>query len=307
MTTAVPLSIDAGRLCHVRLNVSSGTAVVSLRAAESFPLCRLTRGEHTFSFDPAYYTVYHGVMDFVLDIACNEGTVQIVRVWQDEVHTPVRDRSIGLPAPFVWPRRTLILGNSLLLGFGEYGMCASGPEHDFCAHVTRALCAAQPDATIDKLRISDFESYESLPQARAWMRGPLHEVLKAEPELVLIQCGDNVNTQEKLAVYRISCAEMLDDIRRTLPSAQVALIGEWYATEEKQLLMVEACRRTGCAFVDIEGLRNEHTMGKIGNRYQLPDGTQGVIDSEGVASHPGDAGMEAIARKIINVLGMREA
>ncbi len=307
MTNAVPLSIDAGRLCHVHLVVPSGTAVVSLRAEEPLPLCRLTRGEHTFSFDPAYYTVYHGVKDFVLEIACDEGMARDVRVWQDEVSAPVRDRSIGLPAPFVWPRRTLIIGNSFLTGFGEYGMCASGPEHDFCAHVTCALRAVRPDAMIEKLRISDFEGSVTLAQARAWIQGPLRKALEAKPELVIIQCGDNVNTPEKLAVYRISCEELLAFVCGALPGAQVALMGEWYATEEKQTLMAEACRRTGCAFVDIEGLRNERTMGKIGNRYQLPDGALGVIDSEGVASHPGDAGMEAIARKIINVLGMREA
>lgn len=306
MRKAVPLSMDAGRLCHVRVNVPAGEATVSLRAEKPLPLCRLTCGEHTFSFDPAYYTVYHGVKDFVLEIDCDEGMAQVLRVWQDEANAPVQDRSMGLPAPFVWPRRTLIMGNSLLLGFGAYGMCASGPEHDFCAHVTRVLRAARPDAAIDKLRISDFEGCESLPQARAWMRGPLGEALVAKPELMLIQCGDNVNTPEKLAVYRTSCAELLACVRHALPDAQVALIGEWYASEEKQALMAEACRRTGCAFVDIEGLRSERTMGRMGNRYLLPDGTQGVIDSEGVASHPGDAGMEAIARKIMDVLGMRE-
>lgn len=307
MTESLPLAIDAGRLCHVRMNVPAGTAIVSLRAEEPLPLCRLTRGEHTFSFDPAYYTVYHGVKDFVLEISCDAGMARDVRVWQDEASEPVQDRSIGLPAPFVWPRRALLMGNSLLTGFGHYGMCASGPEHDFCAHVTRALRAVQPDAMIEKLRISDFEGCTDMAQARAWMRGPLREALDAKPELVIIQCGDNVNTPEKLAVYRASCEELLAFVRRALPDAQVALVGEWYATEEKQALMAEACRRTGCAFVDIEGLRSERTMGKVGNRYLLADGTQGVIDSEGVASHPGDAGMEAIARKIMDVLGIREA
>lgn len=307
MTRVVPLSIDAGRPCHVSLNVPSGEAVVSLRARRPLPLCRLARGEHTFFFDPAYYTVYYGVKDFVLEIACGGDVAPDIRVWQDEVRAPARDRSIGLPAPFVWPRRTLMMGNSLLLGFGHYGMCASSPEHDFCAHVTRVLRAARPDAIIDRLRISDFEGCESLRQARFWMSGPLREALGAKPDLVLIQCGDNVNTPEKLAVYRVSCAELLAFIRRALPGAQVALIGEWYATGEKQMLMAEACRLTGCAFVDIEGLRNESTMGRIGGRYLLEAGTPGVIDSEGVASHPGDAGMEAIARKIMDVLGMKEA
>lgn len=307
MTESVPLSIDAGRLCHVGMNVLSGEAVISLRADEPLPLCRLTCGEHTFSFDPAYYTVYHGVKDFVLEIVCDEGIVQDVRVWQDEVSEPAPDRSIRLTAPFVWPRRALLICNSLLTGFGHYGMCASGPEHDFCAHVTRALRTVQPDAMIEKLRISDFEGSVTQAQARAWMRGPLQEALEAKPELVIIQCGDNVNTPEKLAVYHTSCEELLSFVRHALPDAQVALVGEWYATEEKQTLMAEACRRTACAFVDIEGLRNERTMGKVGNHYLLEDGTQGVIDSEGVASHPGDAGMEAIAQKIMDVLGMQEA
>lgn len=305
MTQSLPLAIDAGRLCHVRMNVPSGTAIVSLRAEEPLPLCRLTCGEHTFSFDPAYYTVYHGVKDFVLEIACD--VEPDIRVWQDEARAPVQDRSIGLPVPFVWPGRALLIGNSLLTGFGHYGMCASSPEHDFCAHVTRALRAARPDASIHKLRISDFEGCTDMTQARAWMDGPLREALDAKPGLVIIQCGDNVNTPEKLAVYHISCEELLSFVRHAQPDAQVALVGEWYATEEKQTLMAEACRRTGCAFVDIEGLRSERTMGKVGSRYLLEDGTQGVIDSEGVASHPGDAGMEAIARKIMDVLGIREA
>lgn len=307
MIKTVPLSIDAGRLCHVRINILSGEATVSLLSEQPLLLRQLSAGEQTFSFDPAYYTVYHGVKDFVLEIDADTDAVGELHVWQDEIHAPAQDRSIGLTAPFVWPRRTLLMGNSLLQGFGTYGMCASDPEHDFCFHIASALRAERPDAVIDKMSIAGLECSESLTQVRDWMNGPLLEALNAQPELVLIQCGDNVNNPERQAVYRTACAETLEFVRRTLPDAQVALIGEWYPTKEKQTLMAEACRRTGCAFVDIEGLRNASTMGKIGDCYLLPDGTQGVIDSEGVASHPNNAGMAAIARKIIDVLGMRKA
>lgn len=306
MIKAVLLSIDAGRLCHVRMSVLSREAAVFLRAEKPLLLCRLTRGEHTFSFDPAYYAVYHGVKEFVMEVDADEDSVRDICVWQDEAHVPIQDRSIGLAAPFVWPRRTLMVGNSLLNGFGTYGMCASAPEHDFCAHVTCALRAVRPDAAVDKLTVFGLESSESLQQARDWLRGPLREALLAQPELVLLQCGDNINNSQRLAVYRDACVETLAFIRCALPGAQVALVGQWYATEEKQALMAEACRQTGCAFVDIEGLRSANTMGKVGDCYLLPDGTQGVIDSEGVASHPNNAGMAAIARKIIDVLGIRK-
>lgn len=63
----------------------------------------------------------------------------------------------------------------------------------------------------------------------------------------------------------------------------------------------------GCMFIETADLRNDETCGKIGDIITYRDGTTSTVETQGVACHPGQKGMLAIARRICYKLGIIES
>ena len=66
----------------------------------------------------------------------------------------------------------------------------------------------------------------------------------------------------------------------------------------------KACRELGCTFIDTSNLRNDETNGKIGDVITYKIGETSIVETQGVASHPNQKGMLAIARRICYELGI---
>jgi hypothetical protein len=252
------------------------------------------------------------------------------------------------------PHNTLFVGNSLLLGNGTFGMAASDSSHDYYYYITQQILSKDSTATFDKLHGSNFEDCTSVQAAQTWMANTLLPHLGNDVNLVIVQLGDNVNNADKRATFNTSCGLLLEYIREHAPNARVAWAGEWYATQEKQELIANACADSGCVFIDISNLRNQSNESYIGavinygtsasrtyafdtysvdtsshmlsitftsggrqytsivpyDTYSVSGsnititGNYGFINNSGVASHPGNSGMLAIANKMMQALGL---
>ena len=252
------------------------------------------------------------------------------------------------------PENTLIIGNSLLLGFDLFGMASSNIDSDYYHFIKAKILQTHPSGTVDKLAGYNFENCTTQQAVNTWLTNTLLPMLNTAYDLVIIQLGDNVNTEAKLNIFNTSCKQLITFIRQNCPTAKVCWVGEWYSTTVKQTLINRACLETGSQFVDISTLRTSETESYIGavinygtsdsRTYQIDTytdnqtthvltinftvnntqyqtqvpytsysasensitiiGTYGFINNTGVASHPGNAGMLAIANKIINELGI---
>lgn len=280
-----------------------------------------------------------------------------------------------LHASRVAPEMTLVIGNSLVGGFGNYGMASSDSEHDFVAYLGKGIDEVRGSGGVRfTMSGSDFEACESNAEVLEWMSnltGSEYVVNKYPIELVIIQLGDNVNTDEKKAIFKDSCRVLLEKVHELIPTARVAWVASWYGNDELRGWIKNACTATGSIFIDIHDLHtteNENYVGAVyyagDKEYSLPNvwvydlyvetledgqavarfhittgsygadvelpiagkdyisfspnpngdgegtlswvGEYNIITNPGVASHPSNKGMCAIANRIAYVLGITE-
>lgn len=204
------------------------------------------------------------------------------------------------------PGKALFIGNSLLNGFNTFGMAASDSGHDYYHLVNQAFKSKKAGYTPSKIHGYGWESQESIEGQNTWLNDELLPLLDSDLDLVVVQLGDNVNTAERLAVFEEGVKNMLLFIRANCPKARVVWMGAWYQNKEKMAQMLNGCNATGCLFVNIWDLNITANQSAIGNTYTADDGTVHTIESEGVASHPGNNGMKAIANRLLYSLGFTD-
>ncbi len=219
--------------------------------------------------------------------------------------TQVNNEGNLIPVP-VFANKALYIGNSLLLGFDEFGMAASNAEKDYFALVNQELKAKNPTFSALRVKGSDWENCTTNDSQTNWMYSNLTSPVINNPDtdLVIIQLGDNVNTTAKVSIFRTGATNLVKFFRTRLPNARMVWVGAWYQTEEKRSIMREVCRATGCTFIDIWDLASDGNKSAVGNTYTLSDGTVKTITDSDVASHPGDIGFKAIANRILYRLGV---
>lgn len=203
----------------------------------------------------------------------------------------------------VVPSKALFVGNSLLIGFG-FGMAASDSQHDYYYLVNQAISEQNAGYSVSKISGTNWEKATSIEEQNAFLENTLLPKLDEDLELVVIQLGDNVNTDEKLAIFAEGSRRLLEYVRTNCPKARVVWVGAWYQTDAKQEQMKEACEQTGCTFIDIRHLATADNKNSVGNTYTDEKGNQQTITSAGVASHPNDTGFKAIANLILYKLGI---
>ena len=204
----------------------------------------------------------------------------------------------------VVPNDILFIGNSLLLGFGTFGMCAQNSNHDYYHYVTEYVKNNEPNLVFNKISGTDFEGATNIDTVTNWMETTLKVNLNKNRKLVIIQLGDNVNTTEKLNTFKTSCKKLLQYVRTNCPNARVCWVGEWYSSNEKQNIISNACNDLQCNFIDISNLAISENRSYIGAKIEKDDGSTITVDSAGVASHPGNKGMRLIANKILYQLSI---
>lgn len=201
------------------------------------------------------------------------------------------------------PKNILYIGNSLLIGWGTFGMAASNSSSDYYYYVNQYLQDLGVNLTTNKVKGVGFEGCTSSAEQTAWYNDTLLPTLNNDIDLVIIQLGDNVNTAEKLAVFEQGAKDLVTFVRTNAPRARVAWVGEWYSSTAKQTYIANACAERGADFIDISDLpKVSGYCANIGDVVTKDDGTTVTIDSSGVASHPSSKGMKAVADKIINAL-----
>ena len=207
------------------------------------------------------------------------------------------------------PTKYIVMGNSITCGMdnleqhgGRFGMASTSFNDDWVYHVDSAIKTKNSSATYTRIYSSSFEHSETLSDATTWMNQNISQ-FTSDTDLVIIQMGDNVNTDEKRTVFKDSFPQLISKIRTICPKARVIVVGIWFSNSIVKDIMVSNSEKYGCGFVNITDLNIKENQATVGDTVTYVDGTQGTI-TEGIATHPGNKGMEKIADRIIQTLDM---
>lgn len=183
----------------------------------------------------------------------------------------------------------LFLGNSLTLhgpspdiGWtSNWGMAASDSTKDF-AHV---LSARFPGARHRQVSLGAFES-----NYRTFDMTSIDSLLQSRPDLVVVELGDNVTDDSGFeAFYR----KLLDHIELETDGL-VLCSNTWFGKASIDAAVQRACNGSRRRFVDLSSI-----SANVLNRA----GSERSFTNSGVAGHPGDRGMAAVASALYDALG----
>jgi len=198
------------------------------------------------------------------------------------------------------PQKILFVGNSItkhgpkadIDWHGNWGMAATSEDKDYVHLVTKSLAAkhgAQPEILVKN--VADFErahvGYD--------IAGKFADAAAFKADLIILCIGENVaalKTPEAQADYQTQVTALLKALK-TNPKAAIIVRSSFWANPAKDSAMRQACEAVGGTFVDIGALsKDEQNYARSERPYK----------HAGVANHPGDRGMAAIAEAIVKAV-----
>jgi alpha-galactosidase len=197
-------------------------------------------------------------------------------------------------------QKVLFVGNSItshgpkadIDWHGNWGMAATSADKDYVHLVTQAFAAkqgAQPEVMVKN--VADFErnhvGYD--------IAGKFADAAAFKADLIILCIGENVaalKTPEAQAKYQERVTDLLKTLKAN-PQAAVIVRSSFWANIAKDAAMRQACEAVGGTFVDISVLsKDEKNYARSERPYK----------HAGVANHPGDRGMAAIAEAIVKAV-----
>jgi hypothetical protein len=210
----------------------------------------------------------------------------------------VKPRIGSLPAA-----KVLFLGNSITLhgpapeiGWtGNWGMAASAEEKDYVHQLTADIArAAGAKPEIRVRNIADFErGYDTYDVVKGFQAER-----QFQADLIIVAIGENVrnlgNDTEK-AAFAAAFARLLAELKQHGDPA-IFVRSSFWPSAAKDEIMRKASADAGVTFVEIERLGRDKSNAASSERE---------FSNAGVANHPGDRGMRAIADAIFTAIQKR--
>ena len=189
--------------------------------------------------------------------------------------------------------KILFLGNSITLhgpaeqiGWsGNWGMAASAAEKDY-VHllVARVKNATRGEPQVMVRNLADFERQYATYDLGAGLK----EALDFQADVIIIALGENVpalSTSEAQTAYRLAFVKLLKTLRQRGRPA-IFVRSTFWAEPIRNQLMAQACQESGDVFIELKDLdKDEGNFARAERKFE----------HAGVAAHPGDKGMQAIA------------
>lgn len=203
--------------------------------------------------------------------------------------------------------KVLLLGNSLLLGFSTdgshgapFGCTASDSKHDWAYLLTEKLKVKSPNVTVKKLHDAKFEQAESDTASEGYISNEFAAAEKNN-DLVIVQIGDNVNTELRRQTFKNNFSKLIRAIRTNNPAADIVVAGAWFNNANIEGWLQSQSKPLNYTFVPLSDLSTSANMATVGDTVTFNDGVQMQV-YEAIRTHPGNKGMEAIANRIYDSL-----
>ena len=198
----------------------------------------------------------------------------------------------------------LAIGNSITIHdidsywWDERGMASSCAEKDY-VHRVKSYLEYNYNEKVNMYAMN-FATWETLWTDRAETLALLDSYLDPNIDLVTVQLGENT---QNLETFESDYEELLSYIRQKAPNAEIIVVGDFWAYENRDELKKQAATECGIKYVSLDGIKNNSIYyAGIGTEVEDSEGNKHSIEHSGVANHPGDLGMEEIAKRIIKAI-----
>jgi len=199
--------------------------------------------------------------------------------------------------------KVVFLGNSITLHgpapaigwLGNWGMAASTEDNDYVHLVLKAIAKAagkEPKSMV--VNIADFERQSETYDVAIGLK----RELAFRADLVIVAIGENVpalSSERAQKAFEASVVRLLKKLQEKGDPVIVVRSCFW-PDPAKDARLQAACRAVGGVFVD---------AGPLGSDPANQARSERKFSHDGVAGHPGDKGMRALADAILSALGRR--
>jgi len=187
-------------------------------------------------------------------------------------------------------KNILILGNSITrhsaapkLGwYGDWGMAASSREKDFVHILEKKFKGIYKSAEVHFETIVPFERgywHYDLSQ--------LDRLKSLHPDLIILRIGENVSNE---SIVQHNFGKYYEDLINYLKDntkVKILCVSSFWKKDKVDSLIEEASKKKNCYYLKISELSEDPSNMALGQ-----------FENEGVAKHPSDKGMMAIANSI---------
>lgn len=181
--------------------------------------------------------------------------------------------------------KLLCIGNSITLhppkadiGWsGNWGMAASAQKYDYAHQLKKRLEAAGEAVT---LRVGNLVEMEREPET--FDSASADGELRLSPDVLVIRLGENVPDKAKYEAYIAAYGKLIDRAR-ALGAAHIFAVGNFWARDDLDEKTKVLADEKGAVYVSLREIQGE--------AFQAI----GEFAHAGVAAHPSDRGMAAIA------------
>lgn len=187
----------------------------------------------------------------------------------------------------------LVLGNSITMApenkaigwNANWGMAATKPELDFVHLLAAKFQAINPDSKLQAKNIASFEAdYNNYDIDKE-----LSPYKNIKPDLIIIRIGENVS-KEPIG-FETRYTSLIEYLKSNNPEVRIIAVGSFWGNDP-----VDEIMSRGSEFITLKPLG-----------LDMSNYAWGIYEDHGVASHPGDKGMMAIADMIWNAILIPEA
>jgi DUF1680 family protein len=196
--------------------------------------------------------------------------------------------------------RIVFLGNSITLHgpsdavqwAGNWGMAASEEQKDYVHLVASAL--AKRTGKMPALMVANIADFER-GHATYDLEANLKKFFDFQPDIVVVAIGENVpalSSKPSQTAYQTAFLKLLEALQRHGRPA-IFVRSCFWADPTKDAIMRECSAAAGVRFVDVGSLGRDAANAARDERY-FPHG--------GVAGHPGDQGMQALADALLRAI-----
>lgn len=196
----------------------------------------------------------------------------------------------------------LAIGNSITLHgltdfwWGQWGMAASEESLDYYHIVKNEI---EKENSLVNSMAYNFSAWEVQSHDRGETIDLLDRYLDENLDLITVQLSENVSN---LTTFDVDLIELLNHLKTVCPKAKIIVIDDFWS-DEKSAIKKNVCETTGVDFVSLSEIRNQASyQAGMGTTVTGQDGETHVIEHNGVATHPGDLGMQYIAEKVLDCI-----